>query len=268
MTILQALILGIIQGLTEFIPVSSTAHLLIGGRLLGLPSSGLMFSFLVLVQLGTLLSLIVLFWSDLLGLVRAFFARPFSTPQNRLAWNLLIATLPAALLGFLLRDAVESLFKQPLLEAAVRLLAAALLLSLAEWLGQRIRNLDSMSRLDALIIGLFQVLSVFPGASRSGTTISGGMLRGFDRPAAARFAFLLSVPIMLGAGGYQAVEAVREAGLVAWLPAIVVGFAAAAAVGWLAVRWLLRYLNKHSLYAFAVYCAAAGAIALVFHFLP
>jgi undecaprenyl-diphosphatase len=190
MTLIQSIVLGIIQGLTEFLPVSSTAHLLIGERLLGIPSSDLMTAFLVLVQLGTLLSLIVLFWKDLIGLVRAFFARPFSTPQNRLAWHLIIATIPAALFGFLLRHAVEALFRQPLLEASVRLLITALLLALAEWLGKRTRSQDSMTPLDALIIGLFQVLSVFPGASRSGTTISGGMLRGFDRPAAARFAFL------------------------------------------------------------------------------
>jgi undecaprenyl-diphosphatase len=267
MTLAQAVLLGIVQGLTEFLPVSSTAHLLIGQGLLGLPAGELMFAFLVLVQLGTLLSLLVYFWKDLLGLLKAFLARPFSTPLNRLAWYLIIATVPAALCGYLLRDAVETLFRQPLLEATVRLFTASLLLALAERFGRRARSLETLSAVDALVIGLFQVLSVFPGASRSGTTISGGMLRGLDRPAAARFAFLLSVPILLGAGGFQAAEALGQPGLIEWLPAIAVGCLAAALVGWLAIRWLLDYLSRHSLYAFAAYCAGVGSIVLVFHFL-
>src|SRR4026209_2163978 len=109
MTILDAFILGIIQGLTEFIPVSSTAHLLIGQRLMGLASDDYMFAFLVIIQLGTLVSLFIFYWKDLLTLAKAFFARPFSTPENKLAWYILIATIPAAVIGFLLRDAVVEL---------------------------------------------------------------------------------------------------------------------------------------------------------------
>jgi len=263
----HALLLGIIQGLTEFIPVSSTAHLLIGQGLLGIPSSDLVFAFLVIIQLGTILSLLVLYWKDLLALVRAFFARPFSTPGNRLAWNIIIATIPAALIGYLLRDAVEALFHRPLLEASIRLFSAAVLLSLAEWTGKRSRHLDSMTWLDALIIGVFQVIAVFPGASRSGTTISGGMLRGFDRPSAARFAFLMSIPIMIGAGGYQMLDVARLPGLADFLPALAVGFVSAAVVGWFAVRWLIGYLSKRSLYAFAIYCAVAGVVLLIANFL-
>ena len=267
MNLIQATILGILQGLTEFIPVSSTAHLLIGQRIFGLPSSDPMFAFLVIIQLGTLLSLVVLFWKDLVGLVRAFFARPFSSPENKLAWLIIAATVPAALLGFLLRHAVESLFSEPLLEASIRLFAAAILLALAEWLGKRTRGMDAMTVLDALIIGLFQVLAVFPGASRSGATISGGMLRGFDRPAAARFAFLMSIPIMLAAGGYQIIDVIGLPGVAAWLPAIFTGFLVSAVIGWLAVRWLLRYLSSHSLYAFAIYCALLGTIVATLYFL-
>ncbi len=263
-----AFILGIIQGLTEFIPVSSTAHLLIGQRLMGLASDDYMFAFLVIIQLGTLVSLFIFYWKDLLTLAKAFFARPFSTPENKLAWYILIATIPAAVIGFLLRHVVEELFKQPLLEAAVRLLAAALLMALAEWLGKRTRTLDSMRWFDALIIGVFQVIAVFPGASRSGTTISGGMLRGFDRPAAARFGFLMSIPIMLGAGGYQMLDVFSLPGLAQLLPAIAIGFVTAAVVGWFSIRWLLAYLSGNSLYVFAAYCAVAGIIcAVLFRFL-
>jgi undecaprenyl-diphosphatase len=267
MNILSSLLLGIIQGLTEFIPVSSTAHLLIAQYLLGLPADDFAFAFNVLVQLGTLLALIVYFWKDWLALIRAFFARPFSTAENRLAWYVLIATIPALLAGYLLKSVVEALFKTPLVEAAIRLFSAAILLSLAEFFGKRARNLDSMTWLDALVIGLFQILSVFPGASRSGSTISGGMLRGLDRPAAARFAFLLAVPVMLAAGGYESLSVIKMPGLGSFLPGLAVGFIAAAVVGWFAIRWLLGYLNRGSLYVFAAYCAILGVIVLVLQLL-
>ena len=263
MNLLHALLLGIIEGLTEFVPVSSTAHLLIAQYLLGLPADDFAFAFNVLVQLGALLALIFYFARDWLALIKAFFAAPFSTPENRLAWYIIIASIPALAAGFLLRHVVEGLFKTPLLEACIRLISAAILLALAEFFGKRLRHLDSMTWFDALIVGLFQVLAVFPGASRSGSTISGGMLRGFDRPAAARFAFLMSVPVMLAAGGYEALGVMKMPGLGSFLPGLIVGFIAAAIVGWLSIRWLLNYLNKHSLYVFAAYCAILGAIVLL-----
>ena len=263
MNLLHALLLGIIEGLTEFVPVSSTAHLLIAQYLLGLPADDFAFAFNVLVQLGALLALIFYFARDWLALIKAFFAAPFSTPENRLAWYIIIASIPALAAGFLLRHVVEGLFKTPLLEACIRLISAAILLALAEFFGKRLRHLDSMTWFDALIVGLFQVLAVFPGASRSGSTISGGMLRGFDRPAAARFAFLMSVPVMLAAGGYEALGVMKMPGLGSFLPGLIVGFIAAAIVGWLSIRWLLNYLNKLSLYEFAAYCAILGAIVLL-----
>ena len=150
MTLLHALLLGIIQGLTEFIPVSSTAHLLIVQYLLGLPADDFAFAFSVLVQLGTLLALVVYFWRDWLALIKAFFAPPFSTPENRLAWYIIIATIPALAAGFFLRHAVEALFRTPLVEACIRLFSAAVLLSAAEYFGRRLRRLDGMTWLDAL----------------------------------------------------------------------------------------------------------------------
>lgn len=272
MTLLHALLLGIIQGLTEFIPVSSTAHMLLGQMLLGLPADETMFSFLVLVQLGTVVSLLGHYWRDLLviavetlrhaGGVRDFAALPAGA---RMGWYILLATVPALLAGYLLKDAVEALFRLPFLEAAIRLFAAALLLAAAERLSRKDRPLATMRWLDALVVGLFQVVAVFPGASRSGTTISGGMLRGFDRPSAARFAFLMSVPVLLAAGAYELLDVVRTPGWTGLLPALAVGFASAALVGWLAIGWLLRFLARRSLYAFAVYCALAGTLSLLLH---
>jgi len=183
-----------------------------------------------------------------------------------MGWYIVIATIPALLAGYLLKDAVEGLFRLPLLQASIRLFAAAILLTLAEWLTKKDRQLNSMSWLDALVVGLFQIIAVFPGASRSGSTISGGMFRNFDRPSAARFAFLMSVPVMLAAGAYEMLDVVRMPGLAEFLPALAVGFITAAIVGWAAVRWLLAYLAKHSLYVFSIYCAIVGAIVLTIHF--
>ncbi len=260
MTFFHAFLLGIIQGLTEFIPVSSTAHLLIGQKLLGLPADDAMFSFLVIVQLGTLVSLFVFYWKDLLSIARATLDFRHPTPDRNLGFYIILATLPALLAGYLLKDAVEALFRQPMLEASIRLLTAAVLLSLAEWLTKKNRTLDSMNWLDALMIGILQVIAVFPGASRSGTTIAGGMFRGFDRPAAARFAFLMSVPVMLAAGGYEMLDVIQMPDLAGFLPLLAVGFVTAAIVGWFAVRWLIGYLGKHSLVLFAGYCAVLGTL--------
>ena len=267
MSLIQSVIFGIIQGLTEFIPVSSTAHLLMAQTLFGLPADDAMFSFLVIVQLGTLVSLFIFYRRDLRVLTRAFFARPFSSAENRLGWYIIIATIPALAAGYFLNDAVEALFRKPLLEAAIRLFSAAILLTLAERFARRDRQIGSMNWLDALVVGLFQVISVFPGASRSGTTISGGMFRGLDRPSAARFAFLISVPVLLAAGAYEMLDVIRMPDLGRFLPTLGVGFVTAAIFGWLAIKWLIAYLSKHSLRVFAGYCALVGLVVLSFHFL-
>jgi undecaprenyl-diphosphatase len=266
MTLAEAFILGIVQGLTEFIPVSSTAHLLIGQEILSIPAEDAMFSFLVIVQLGTLVSLFAFYWKDLLAIVKA--TLDFRSPRAfgslsadaKLGWYIIVATIPALLAGYLLKDAVEALFKQPMLEASIRLFTAAVLLTLAEWFTKKDRTLDSMNWLDALFVGVMQIIAVFPGASRSGATISGGMFRGFDRPSAARFAFLMSVPVMLAAGGYEMLDVLKMPNLGEFLPLLATGFVTAAVVGWYAIKWLIDYLSKRSLYVFAAYCAAVGTI--------
>jgi undecaprenyl-diphosphatase len=263
MTLLHALLLGIVQGLTEFIPVSSTAHLLIGQRLFALPADDAMFSFLVIVQLGTLVSLFAFYWKDLISVAKATLDFRHSTPERNLGIYIIIATIPALLAGYFLKDKVEELFKQPMLEASIRLFTAAVLLTLAEWITKKNRTLDSMTWLDALFVGVMQVIAVFPGASRSGTTISGGMFRGFDRPSAARFAFLMSVPVMLAAGGYEMLDVLKMPDLGKFLPLLAVGFLSAAVVGWFAIGWLIEYLSKRSLYAFAIYCGIAGLLCIL-----
>jgi undecaprenyl-diphosphatase len=260
MTVFHAFLLGIVQGLTEFIPVSSTAHLLITQTILNIPANDEIFSFLVIVQLGTLVSLFAFYWKDLLFIAKATLDFRRATLERNLGIYIVVATIPALIMGYLLKDAVEAMFQQPMLQASIRLFSAAILLTLAESLTKKNRNLDSMTWLDALVVGLFQIIAVFPGASRSGSTISGGMFRGFDRPSAARFAFLMSVPVMLAAGGYEMLDVIQMPNLGVFLPLLAVGFVTAAIVGWFAIKWLIGYLSKHSLYVFAGYCAILGTI--------
>ena len=266
----QPLLLGILQGLTEFIPVSSTAHLLIAEHILKIPPADpALFAFNVLIELGTTIALIVFFWKDLwiiikavvLGLVKG---RPFENQNAKLGWLIALATIPALLAGFLLKNTVEKLFTNPLIESSIRLLITAILLGLVEWLGKPNRKLESINWVDALFFGIAQVLAVFPGASRSGSTMSGGMARGFDRPSAARFAFLMSAPVMLAAGGYESLDLFKMSNLGSFLPFLVVGFIIAAFVGWLSIKWLLGYLNHHSFFIFAAYCALLGTACLAF----
>jgi len=268
MTILHAFLLGIVQGLTEFIPVSSTAHLLLGQSLLGLQSNDRMFAFQVIVQMGTVLALLIFFWRDFWHILSSFFLgiwhrKPFENHDTQLGWLVIIATLPALIVGFLLKDVVENLFKDPPLQAGVRLMMSAVLLASVEYFARHERKLESATWLDALSVGLFQILALFPGASRSGATIAGGMARGFDRPSAARFAFIMSAPILLAAGGYETLGVIAMTGTRAFLPFLATGFFTAALVGWLSLKWLLSYLNGHSFYIFAGYCFVVGLIVLL-----
>jgi len=260
MPLLHALILGVVQGATEYIPVSSSAHLVLVPWLLGWDDSP--FTFEVLVQWGTLVGVFIYFWRDLwdiardviLGLARR---RPFETPSARMGWYIVLGTIPAVVFGLLLKDIFEAAFGAPLF-VAVLLLGTAAILVAGERLGRRERTTRDFGWLDALIVGMWQVSALFPGISRSGSTIGGAMLRGFDRPAAARFSFLLSVPALLG-GGVLAIADLLEAGsLAADLPALAVGFAAAAVSGYLCIRWLLAYLQRRSLTIFAIYCVLFG----------
>jgi undecaprenyl-diphosphatase len=268
MTLFHAFLLGILQGLTEFIPVSSTAHLLILENLLGLPPNGSTFSFSIIVQLGTVFALIAFFWKDFWHILKAFclgilHRRPFETLFARLGWLVVVASLPALLAGFLLKDVVQHMFRDPYLQAGIRLLITAGLLAFVEYFDKRNRTLEVATWMDALFVGLFEILAIFPGASRSGSTIAGGMVRGFDRLSATRFAFLMSAPILLAAGGYETWKVIAMPGTHEFLPHLVTGFATSAAVGWISIKWLIHYVSRHSFYAFVVYCGILGTVLMV-----
>ena len=268
MTLLQACVLGVVQGLTEFLPVSSSAHLVLVPWLLGWSfEPGPAFVFDVLVQMGTLVAVIAYYARDLLGLAHAALRgllarRPFDDPQARLAWLLVAASLPAVLAGVLLKSQVERAFDSPR-AVAVFLLCTAALLLLSERLARRERTAASLTLLDALWVGAAQALALFPGISRSGATIAGGLTRGLTRPEAARFSFLMAVPVMLGAGAVAGLDLLAAPDALAQVPALAIGFLTAAVVGYLAIGWLLRYLARRPLTGFALYCLAAGAGALL-----
>ncbi len=262
--ILHAFFLGILQGATEFLPVSSSGHLVLVPWLLRWESPDLVFD--VVVHWGTALAIVVYFWRDWLSLIRAVFRslyqRSLAEPNARLAWFILLGTIPAALIGYLLEDFFERLFVRPVAAASFLLVTAALLAA-SEHLGRRERELDELTWLDALIVGLAQALAIFPGISRSGATIAAGLARGLRREFAARFSFLLATPIILGAGLLKLVDLAQMGELAAQAPALVVGFLSAGVVGFGCIHFLLRYLQRHRLYPFAVYCAVAGIVCLL-----
>jgi len=268
LTIFQAIVLGIIQGLTEFLPISSSAHLVIAPYLLGwdFPAEQV-FVFDVLVQMGTLLAVIAYFWKDLINIMRAVVegivvGKPFEDADARLGWLIVLATVPASLLGLALKPQVEAVFHSPA-QTALFLLATATILALAERYSQKSRHLGKITWVDALWIGLAQAVAIFPGISRSGATISAGMARQFDRRNAGRFSFLMSIPVMLAAGGLSIVDLVTTPRLLTFAPVVAAGFAAAAVVGYFSIPWLLGYLSRRPLYIFSGYCAVIAVIVLL-----
>lgn len=267
MTIFQSILLGIIQGITEFLPISSSGHLVLTPHLLGweiAPQDA--FAFDILVQVATLLAVFAYFWADIYTIARAVFQglwhrKPFETQSARTGWYLALATVPAGLAYLLFDETFERAFSSPVATASFLLLTAALLL-FAEKIGQRNRQFDDLTWQDALIVGTFQILAIFPGVSRSGATITGGMTRNLQRPAAARFSFLISIPVMLAGGLIGLLEFFAIPHFATLLQAYFAGFAAAAIVGYIAIRWLLRYLSHRPLYVFASYCAVFGLLNL------
>jgi undecaprenyl-diphosphatase len=269
MPIIQALILGLVQGLTEYIPVSSTAHLLLVPWLLGWTyDESTTFVFTILIQWGTLVGVVIYFWKDIWAIARAVIdglvkRQPLATSEARLGWWVVVATLPAVAFGLLLKSLVESLYQRPIIIAVILIAAAGLMIA-AERFGKRNRPLDAMQAADAGIIGFWQVLALFPGVSRSSATISGGMLRHFERADAARFSFLMSIPALLGAGVIAIKDLLEVKGLLATLAApLAVGFVTAAISGYLSIRWLLGYLKRRPLDAFTIYRLAFGLLVIV-----
>ncbi len=268
-TLVQALVMGIVQGLTEFLPISSSGHLIIVPHLFGWTDPFIdSLTFSVMLHMGTLVALLVYFWRDWLRLIPAGLAalrdRSFAgDPDRRLAWLLAITTIPAMVVGVLFNDFIEQNVRQPTIVAAL-LVIGGVILWLADRWGGTSRRIADLGFPAAFAIGAAQAIALFPGISRAGISISAGRLLGLDRQSAARFSFLMAMPIIAGAGAWETLKVLRGAETVAIQPAqLVVGMVAALVAGLVAISTLLRYLTTHRLDLFVWYRILVAAVVVV-----
>jgi undecaprenyl-diphosphatase len=263
MSLFQAIVLGLVQGLTEFLPISSTAHLRIVPELLGWQDPGAAYS--AVIQLGTVAAVLIYFRRDIVSLGKAFFQgllrrQPFATTESRLAWFVLVGTLPIGLCGLAFKKAIETSLRS-LYIISGSLIVLALVLFIVERRASHKRTLADMRWQDGIIVGLWQALALIPGSSRSGTTLTGALSLGLRREDAARYSFLLSIPATSLAGIFELkhlLEATERPSTVA----LVVGTVVAFGSGWAAIAWLLSYLRTRSTLIFIVYRVVLGVVLL------
>ena len=270
---LEALIMGLVQGLTEFLPISSSAHLRVVGELIGAGDPGA--GFTAITQIGTETAVLIYFWKDIVRIIsRWWMSLPFmskesriksSDPDVRMGWMIIVGSLPIAILGLLLESWIDTTFRN--LWITVFMLAAfGLLLGWADRVGRRVNTLDKMTWGQAVAFGFAQALALIPGVSRSGGTITAGRLMGFTREAAARYSFLLALPAVFASGFYKAFKAFGDEQAVGWGPTIFATLVAFV-VGYLVIVWFLKLVTTKSFQPFVIYrlCfAALIAVLLIF----
>ena len=264
MNFFYAIFLGLLQGATEFLPISSSAHLALVEFFLGIEEGGLAFD--VALHLGTLLGVIIYFRRDFsmmfTALVKPHVLGDEARTQRLFVLYICLGTIPAVVAGYLLKDAAETVFRAPLLIAG-SLAGAGLLLLLADRLGKHQRSMKTIGLADVAVIGLAQAFALMPGVSRSGITMTAGLMRGFNRMSAARFSFLLSAPVILGAGIYNMPAIISQGSEPGQLGFYVAGFIAAAVSGYLVIAFLLRFVQSHSFAVFAYYRFVLAALVLL-----
>lgn len=267
MNFLDALILGVLQGITEFLPISSSGHLILGENLLDLEVASLKV-FDVVVHLGSLLAILIYFWRDIWMMIKSlgkFLTGKWSDPYARLIGFILIGTVPAVIVGFTLEDAIDGMFRN-ILAVAIWMIIVGVVFLIGEWFHKRGKT-GEMKWWKALIIGCVQALALIPGVSRSGSTIVAGLFQGINRVEAARFSFLLGTPAIAGAGLLTAIKIPANGGINIDLLPLVVGFFSSFLFGLLSVHFLMKFLKKHSLKVFAVYLILLGLTGVVSNFL-
>lgn len=256
LSVIQAVVLGIVQGLGEFLPISSSAHLVLVPWLFRWPYAGLTFD--VALHVGTLASVVAFFWRDWLVLIKEGFSSP-STDQGRLFWSLVLATIPGALFGYLLEEQAETIFREPLLIGIMLILMGIFLFFVDSYSSKR-KELNQIGLGGGLWIGISQALALIPGVSRAGITMTAGLLLGLKRSESARFSFLLSTPIILGAGAAQFSKITPGDLNLSFFTGVVVS----AVVGFLSIKFLLDYLARHSFGIFIVYRLLLGTLVIIF----
>lgn len=273
MTLLEAIILGIIQGITEFLPISSVGHLTIAGKFMNLVDESnpqQWTAFLAIIQLGTLLSIGSYFAKDLFAISKDFISENIlrrkafkqQSFNSKLGWLIILGSFPIFFFGLALKDLIEGAFTKNLYVISGSLIILAFILAFAELIGKRTKSLEDITIIDALIIGIAQALALVPGSSRSGTTITAALFLGINREAAARFSFLLSVPAIFASGIYQAIKALSFVSGDYWI-SILAATVFSAISGFLAIEFLLRYLRKYSTFIFIYYRIILGVIILL-----
>lgn len=259
MSIIEAIILGIIQGLTEFIPVSSSGHLLLAHSAMGVNETGLAFD--VALHIGTLMALLLFFHKDILHLVLGIFGK---NESKKLAWLIVLATIPAVIGGYLLQDTAETTFRSAWIVSVNLIIVAFLMLAAEKYAKSRAQaDLRSVNTKQALIVGFTQVIALVPGVSRSGSTITAGIFSGLDRVSATRFSFLLAIPITFGAILKVFSDEAFLSQVAQDKSIFIVGILAAFVSGLFAIKFLIGYLSKHSLAVFAYYRIALGVITML-----
>ncbi|MEW6129261.1 MAG: undecaprenyl-diphosphatase UppP [Acidobacteriota bacterium] len=275
MSIWYAILLGLIQGLTEFLPISSTAHLTIAGKLLGQISQERpdeWTAFIAVIQLGTLFSVLFYFWQDILQITIGFLKtnlslftkKPVSESEkynSKLGWFVIVGTIPAAIVGLIFRHQIEGVFTKDLRVISWALILLAIVLTVAELTARKQRNMQQLNLSDSLIIGISQTFSLIPGCSRSGSTITGGLFAGLTREAAARFSFLLSIPTIAASGLLELPKALQSTSGNTTPLIVATGFAFIS--GYASIAFLLRFLQKNSTFVFVFYRIILGIILLV-----
>jgi len=265
MNLLHALVLGMLQGFTEVLPISSSAHLILVPRFLGWPESGLTFD--VALHLGTLIALSVYFRHDVVKMTVSFFealaSRSLDTPAKRLPFLIIASTVPAAVAGKLLEQPLEEIFRSSPLLIAIFLILFGILLGVIDTIGRKRRLLDDITPGNAMTIGLLQCLALIPGVSRSGITITAGLMLGFTRESAARFSFLISLPIVAGAALLKTLHLFSHGIPQGEGLAMLVGICASAVTGYISVAFLLKYVQKRSIAPFVWYRLIVGGAVIV-----
>jgi undecaprenyl-diphosphatase len=255
LTLFEAIVLGIIQGLGEFLPISSSAHLVLVPWVFGWEYAGLTFD--VALHVGTLISVIAFFWKDWLSLINSALTKK-DTREAKLFWYLVLGTIPGALIGYLLEEQAETVFRTPLL-IGIMLIVMGIILYVVDRYCSSKKEIDNITLSDSLLIGLSQALAIIPGVSRSGITMTTGRALGLNRAAAARFSFLLSTPIIIGAGLFQLKDfALGDLNLI-----FLTGVVSSALVGFLSIGFLLKYLAQRNFAVFAIYRIIVGSAVIV-----
>ncbi|MEW6004718.1 MAG: undecaprenyl-diphosphatase UppP [Stygiobacter sp.] len=276
MNFFEAIILGIIQGLTEFLPISSTAHLTFAGKLMNLISDSnpeKWTAFIAVIQIGTLLSVLIYFWKDLILIIKKFLEENWfnrvkfsnQSTDSKVGWYIIISTIPVVVIGLAFKDFIEGIFTKNLYVISSSLILLAIILAIAEKVSKFSKTINDLNWFDAIIIGFAQALALIPGSSRSGTTITAGLFLGLNRETAARFSFLMSIPAVAASGllqFYQSLKYLDQHGLIVMIiSTIVSGF-----IGYLSIGFLLKYLRTKSMWIFVAYRILIGVTILIFIF--